>query len=218
MPFIPNIPQPTDDISVSQGQILNNFTILGAIAGNTNASSSSLNANSGFNWVYLPPQGATPPPAALFPAGNIGLYSASDTLSGQNELYVNKTNQATVVQVPMTGSILSSTSTPANNSNGWTYTPSGLLIMWGKADTGNTAAGSYVITLPVGFPQFSRIFNLMLTPIALGSADPNSSYNAQAVLTAGQNFTVYQSRRTSAASSTSFTQFFWQAIGIPTAY
>lgn len=216
--FLYNIPQSTDQLSVSQGNILNNFGILGSIAGNTNAASASLNDTSGFDWLYLATQTASPPSAALFPSGTVGLYSFNNTTSGQNELYVNKTNQSTVTQIPITASILSTTSSPANNSNGWTYTPSGLLIMWGKSDTGSTNAGSYVISFPGGFPAFAKIFNMQLTPISLGSADPNSSYNMQAVLTAGQNFTVYQTSRSRQAQSTNFTQFFWLAIGIPTSY
>src|SRR5262245_3975285 len=113
MAFLPLTPQPNDQQSVSQGDILNNFTILGAIAGNANASSASINPTSGFNWIYLPPNGATPPAGAAFTAGNIGLYSAANAISGQNELYINKRNQATVVQVPATASILSVNSAPA---------------------------------------------------------------------------------------------------------
>jgi hypothetical protein len=217
--FLPNIPQPTDQLSVSQGNILNNFTILGAIAGNTNPSSASINANSGFNWIYLPTQaGSIPPSGASFAAGNVGIYSATDPVTGQNELYVNKTNQTTVMQIPITGSILSVTSAPGNNSNGWAYLGGGILWMWGRGNTGNVAAGSYVIPLPGGFPAFSQVFNIQLTPIANGSSDPKSSFNAQAALTGGQNITVYQSSRTTSGNPTNFTQFFYSIIGIPTSY
>lgn len=218
MPYLPLIPQSTDQLSVSQGNILNNFGILGAIAGNTNASSASLNNNSGFNWVYLPSNGSIPPAGASFTAGQIGIYSATNANTTKNELHINKTNQATVVQVPMTASILSSTSAPATFSNGWTYTPSGLLLMWGMGDTGNTAAGSYVISLTGAFPDYATIFNVQLTPIANGAVDPNSSYNLQAVLTAGQNITVRQSARITSGGATTNTQFFYFITGIPTAY
>jgi hypothetical protein len=124
MAFLPLIPQSTDQLSVSQGNILNNFTILGAIAGNTNPSSSSLNATSGFNWLYLPPNGAIPPSGSAFPAGNVALYSSLNATTTANEIYINK---ADATQVPMTA-FQSNTST-----DGWTALPSGILMKWGQA-------------------------------------------------------------------------------------
>ena len=71
MAFLPNIPLSTDQLSVSQGNILNNFTILGAIAGNSFPSSASLATNSGFNWLYLPSNGAIPPTGSAFNEANV---------------------------------------------------------------------------------------------------------------------------------------------------
>lgn len=221
MPFLPLIPDANDIPSISQGNILNNFSILGAIAGNANPASASINVTSGFNWIYLPSNGSQPPAGSSFPAGSVALYGSTKTYPGPistQEIYVNKTNQATIVQIPITGSILSYTSSPGTSSNGWTYLPSGLLLMWGIANTGNTAAGSYLISLTAGYPAFSQIFNCQLTPIANGAVDPNSSYNLQAFLTAGQNFTVRQSARDISGGATTNTQFFYLLTGIPTAY
>jgi hypothetical protein len=166
MPFLPNIPQSTDQLSVSQGNILTNFSILGAIAGNTNPSSASINANSGFNWVYLPPQASNPPAGATFTAGNIGLYSSNtiNSITGQNELYINKRNQGTVVQIPATASVLSVTSAPALNSNGWTYLPSGILMKWGFVQMNNSGA-PFSVTFAAGanIPVFQQVFNIQLT-------------------------------------------------------
>lgn len=220
MAFNPNIPQSTDQLSVSQGQLLANNTILGAIAGNGNNSSASINVTSGFNWIYLPTQvAAIPPTGSSFAAGNVALYSSTRPSTTINELYINKQNAGpTAVQIPATASILSTNASPGNNANGWTYLPSGLLLMWGRADTGSTAIGSYVISLPGGFPAFSQIFNIQFTSISNGAADPNSAYAAQAVLTAGQNFTVYQTARSTQSAPTNYTKFFYSIIGIPTTY
>ena len=170
MAFLPLIPQPTDRISVSQGNILNNFTILGSIAGNTNPSSSSLNTTAGFNWVYLPPNGAIPPSMASFPSGNIGLYSAANSVTGQNELYINKTNQATVVQVAATASSLSVTSAPANGSSGWSYLPSGVLMKWGQT-TAINASDPFPFLYPTGanIPAFNAVFTVLITDIDANS-------------------------------------------------
>ena len=149
--FLPNIPQSTDQLSVSQGNILQNFTILGAIAGNTNASSASINATSGFNWIYLPPQGSTPPLGSAFTAGNIGIYSSANVTSTQNELYISKQNQATTVQIPVTASILSVNSNPGSQSAGWTYLPSGIIMQWKFGNTSGSATTA--VTFPISFPS-----------------------------------------------------------------
>jgi len=148
MAYIYNIPQPTDQLSVSQGQILGNFTALGAIAGNGSASSSALNSTSGFNWLYLPPQGSTPPAGALFTAGNVGLYSANDSVTGKNELYINKTNNSGVVQIAATESILGTTN-PIPGSfggTGWTMLPSGLKLVWGTDVGSNSGVKTVTLT------------------------------------------------------------------------
>lgn len=167
MPFLPNIPQSTDQLSVSQGNILNNFTILGAISGNSNASSASINATSGFNWIYLPPQGATPPAGASFTAGNIGLYSANNSVTSQNELYINKQNQATTVQIPATASILSVNSSPGTFSSGWTYLPSGILLKWGQSamPSGGSSGANPAIIFPTAatIPVFQGIFQIIVS-------------------------------------------------------
>lgn len=198
MPFLPNIPQSTDQLSISQGNILNNFTILGAIAGNANVSSASINATSGFNWIYLPPQGATPPAGAAFTAGNIGLYSSASALSTQNELFINKRNQATVVQVPATASILSVNSAPAALSQGWTYLPSGLIIKF----AGNIVAnGQTNIVFPVGanIPAFTTCMTV-LVQIADGAAgDVNKAVRLTGVGAA--SFDVYGSNRTTTGAA-----------------
>lgn len=166
MPFLPNIPQATDKISVSQGKILNNFTILGAIAGNANFSSASLNANSGFNFIHFATQGTSPPASASFQANVVGLYTFQNANTGQTELYVNKTNQATVVQVPATASILGALSSPGSPSNGWSYLPSGILMKWGFTTGGLlTGNSNTVVTFPVNAftPVFTQIFTIVVT-------------------------------------------------------
>jgi hypothetical protein len=158
-----NIPLATDQLSKSQSDIQGNFNALGVIAGNGSTASSSLNGTVGFNYVYLASQ-ATTIPAITFPAGNIALYSATNPITSKNELYINKTDQATVVQIPATASILSVTSAPALNSAGWTYLPSGILMKWGFVQLTNAGAPQ-TITYATGatIPIFTQVFNIQLT-------------------------------------------------------
>ncbi len=211
MAFLPLIPQSTDQLSTSQGDILNNFTILGAIAGNANAASASINTsgtNSGFNWIYLPSQGATPPAGASFPAANVALYSATNPTTAKNELYINKTNQATVVQIPATASSLSITSAPASTVGGWTYLPSGMLLKFGGSTaTGNTAF-TFAALLPTA-PAFTQVLTMIITTNSGLITDTDTfarlgTYN-------GTGFSVYGSARTTVTNKAVFFQYL--AIG-----
>lgn len=202
--FLPSIPQPTDQLSVSQGNILNNFTILGAIAGNANPASSSLNTNSGFNWIYLPTQaGSIPPAGASFPSGNVGIYSATNPNTSLNELYVNKPLSASTVQVPMTAYTLGGT----NSGNGWCYTPSGLLMAWGRSTTG----GSTTVTITysselTNFPGFNTT-NAFPQLTRLTGSVPTTNW---VVLTA-YNQTTFTVGSSSGGTGV---QFAWFVIGI----
>lgn len=208
MAFLPNRPQSTDQLSISQGNILNNFQILGAIAGNANVASASLNATSGFNWIYLPAQGAKPPAAASFPVGDIGLYASLNATTNKNELYINKRNQATTVQIPATASILSVNSAPAALSAGWTYLPSGILLKW---DANVNCNGLTTITFPVGanIPAFTQCITVLVQVADGGAGDVN-----KAVRLSGANpttFNVYGSSRTNTGASAVI--FTYLAIG-----
>ena len=118
MPFLFNIPQPGDLLSVSQGNLLSNNQILGAIAGNANVNSSLLNANAGFNFLYLQNQGAAP----TFVAGTANIWVQNSASTGNNELFIR--NDTTAAGIPITAS--------AQAANGWGYLPTGNLVKWGS--------------------------------------------------------------------------------------
>lgn len=198
------IPQSTDQLSVSQGQILGNFTALGAIAGNTNASSSSLNTTSGFNWVYLPVQAATPPAGAAFTAGQIGMYSALNASTGFNELYINKTTSLGVVQVPATGYVLGGT----NAANGWTYLPSGLKMVWGRATL--AAPGVFTVVYATEVPTFPG-FTTQTSPPQLTRISAGATITTTPFL---QSFTNLQFVARSSAAIGGTADFSWFVIGL----
>lgn len=204
MAFLQNIPLSTDQLSISQGNILNNFSILGAIAGNTNVSSGSLNATSGFNWVYLPPQGATPPAGSSFPVGNVALYSFTNASTGFNELYINKTTTAGVTQIPSTASVSGGT----NAGNGWTYLPSGLKMAWGRSTTGASTNVTLTYSAELtNFPGFTTANNIpQLTRISAVGATSNF------VCLTNYNQTTFQVSSSLATIGTGI-QFSWFVIG-----
>ncbi len=205
MAFLPLIPQSTDQLSISQGNILNNFTILGAIAGNANPSSASINAASGFNWVFLPANGAIPPAGAAFPAGEIGLYSALNAATGRNELHINHSVVGpTVVQTPITAYVQGGT----NVANGWCYLPSGLKMAWGRA----TCAAPGVFTVVYGteltnFPGFST-----QTSVPIVSRFATGATAADFIFV--QSFTNLQFVARTSAVIVGTAQFSWSVIGL----
>lgn len=161
MAYTYNIPMSTDQLSVSQGQIQANFSFLGAIAGNGTAVSNAINSSPGlgFNWLYLPPQGAIPPSGSSFPSGNIALYSATNSTTSANELYINKTVNSSgtpsVLQVAATASILSINSNPGTTSSGWTYLPSGVLMQWGVVSAARNTLSTFSFPIPFPTAMFS---------------------------------------------------------------
>lgn len=208
MAFLPNIPQPTDQLSISQGNILNNFTILGAIAGNTNASSASINATSGFNWIYLPPQGAIPPAGAAFTAGNIGLYSAANANSGQNELYINKQIAGpSTIQIPITA--MANGTISASVATAWYYLSSGLKIISGQATTvGGTITITFASTALGGLNSFPGFSSFVTNITALRIDNSGSSSTVMRVKTISLTQATFGLANGSADST-----FFWSVTG-----
>jgi hypothetical protein len=201
MAFLPSIPQPTDILSVSQGNILNNFTILGAIAGNSNVGSASINTTSGFNFVNFANQGASIP---LF-NGNNGLWSGTYSVTGNPEIWLNYQNGN---QYPITASLLSTNPAPAAKSSGWTFLPSGILMKWGSA-TG--LAGNFTITMPTGpgIPTFTQCFNIQVTVLEAGNFDTNHAIRI--INYTSNTINLWGSARDS--TDTAIVGFNWLAIG-----
>lgn len=167
MAYQNNIPQPSDLLSDSQSDLLGNFQAIQALIDVNHYDFGTANQGKHF-MVSMPPQS----PAPTFAAGEVGLYAFLNPTTSQNELYINKTNQSTVTQIPATASTLSLTSAPVQGTAGFSYLPSGIYITWGST----TVNGNTLITLPTPTPN--QILSVQLTP-----ASGTSSYvNAQVVL------------------------------------
>ena len=128
MAYQPNIPASTDLLSDSQSDIQGNFQAIQTLIDVNHYDFASANQGKHFA-ISMPAQASSP--AIAFAAGEVGLYSYVNATTSQNELYINKTNQATVTQIPATASSLSITSAPVQGTAGWSYLPSGIIYYVG---------------------------------------------------------------------------------------
>jgi hypothetical protein len=204
MAFLPSIPQATDIIANSQSQILNNFTILGAIAGNSNTGSTTINNTAGFNFINLALQGSTVPSFN----GNNGLWAGTYSVTGKNELWAQYQQGVSQYQYPISASILSNNPTPATQSDGWTYLPSGLIMKWGSS-TGT--AGNFIYTMPTGanIPVFTQALNVQVCVWETGNLDTNHAIRI--INYTPTTINLWGSARTTTA--TAAVGFSWLAIG-----
>lgn len=188
MAYLPNIPQPTDQLSVSQGQILGNFQALDPI----------VNGN-----INFPPTSPFP----TVPGGDDALFGAIPTaapLTGLNELFITK-------QIPAASPITFPMTAASFNQTGYTYLPSGILIKWGFAAPSlpNPCTVTYDATIP-----FTQVFNVIATPVkATPLVDPNIAVTVDSLYALANvaNFQVWTSPRTTTGSQA--IQIFYIAIG-----
>jgi hypothetical protein len=162
MAYQANIPQSSDRLTDSQSDMLGNFQAIQALIDVNHYDFASPNQGKHF-MVSMPAQS----PAPMFAAGEVGLYAFLNSVTNQNELYINKTNQVTVTQIPATASSLSVLSAPAQGSAGWSYLPSGIYIAWGTA----TVSGNTLVTLPN--PPPTQLLSVQLTPVSGSSSYMN---------------------------------------------
>lgn len=122
-----NIPQPTDQISQSQADILGNFQALSPLIDGI---------------IDLPAQLANPAPT-----GNNIIFAKLYAPTGKEEVFIQ--NAAGTTNIPITATF------PAGNA-GWTYLPSGVLMCWNQGTilAGNSTVTVLFNTVPA-FPGFT---------------------------------------------------------------
>lgn len=168
MVYQSTIPQANDQLATSQSDLLNNF---GAVNTYLNVNHVTFNGSDQGKHVFItfPIQTVNPSITPGFTATEVGLYNFNYTVTGKNELFINKIAGTGSVQKPMTASILSNNATPAQGTTGWSYLPSGLLIMWG---TRNSVSGTVVQTVlsGVNVPTYTQILHVQLTPFSAAAS------------------------------------------------
>lgn len=147
--YNPNIPQPTDQISVSQGQILLNFQSLQSWLDVNHVDYASVNAGK-HSFVQFPVQSPVPTTGA----SEVGLYCQTSTYSGAPELVFSHQSGTGIYEFTSAG--LATT--------GWARLPSGVLYKWGTATA--VGAGNTTVTFPVAanIPVFAAGYIALITP------------------------------------------------------
>ncbi len=149
--YTPNIPQPTDDPSQSQNQILENFQVLDAAFTVNHGPYNGPNEGK-HNQVTFP-SGLQSGQPYIYLAGEIGLQSLNNVPSSRPDIWLSR---GTSPAYPATGYMNGGT----NLNNGWTYLPSGVLMAWGRASIpgGGTETITYAVEL-INFPGFSTFWS-----------------------------------------------------------
>lgn len=148
--YNPAIPQATDVISVSQGQLLLNFAALQTWLDVNHVDYAATNAGKHY-FVEFPVQSPVPTTSA----SEVGLYCQTSTLTGNPELVFSHQNGAGITEFTSSGQL---------TNGGWSYLPSAILLKWGTGSP--SSSGSYVITFPTGsaYPVFNTAYVAFLTP------------------------------------------------------
>lgn len=147
--YNPQIPQATDDPSVSQGQLLLNFQSLQAWLDVNHVDYASADAGKHV-FVEFPVQSPVPTTGA----GEVGLYCQTSTLSGNPELVFSNQSGTGIYEFTSAGL----------STQGWARLPSGVLYKWGTGSAG--AAGDLVVTFTVAatIPVFAAVYTAFITP------------------------------------------------------
>ena len=182
----------------------NPSTDVGPMQINTNSINSILNVDHfGFNntlggWhkiIHLPAQTVDPAPVTV-PANAGQLYTK--TISGDLELFYESSG-GVISQLTAAGI------TPTPGTNGYSYIPGGILLQWGVLNTtfpSNVGTVTFA-TANIAFPN--NCFNVQMTM-------KGTSGTANLTQITGISKTAFNWQFTG-GSSTSFTGFYWYAVG-----
>lgn len=172
-PYQANKPMAADQMSISQGDLQNNFLALKALVDVNHETFGS--AYEGKHSIVSFPQQAPSVVPPIFPpataATELAMYAKAD--GGATHLFLRPTNQLPGID---TNDINITKSGKANN--GWCILPSGIKIAWGiisvpGGSTGTPGTNTLTLTNPTiaGFPGFSFVYNAQVTAIHSAGMD-----------------------------------------------
>ncbi len=153
MPYQNNIPQPGDQISVSQGDILGNFVAIGAGFSQNHIPLTGAALQAGqHNFIQLFPRAATP--GALF-AGSPGFWADN---TADKSVFLH--NESTGADINISKSGL--------GVDGWCWLPSGVLLKWGTFQSTAVPNTDHFFPVAAGIPAFTHIRSVQVTASRVG--------------------------------------------------
>lgn len=200
MTYNQNIPQPTDFLSDSQGQIQQNFLVANTVMDINHYPFNNATTNKGkHKFLQMPDQVAAPAVAA----DELGFYVKA--VSGVSQFFMRGENGGSEYQMtvgtagvdPNFATFGTNTGYLANHTGGWTFLPGGLIMQYGERLS--LADGNNVVTFPRTFP--TAVFSVVTT------MNRNSS-NVDVLYAHTLTTTKFTMRNTSTGNSG-----FWYAIG-----
>lgn len=164
MPYNPNIPQPNDILSVSQGDILANFQELNNFI---NVSFFPINtAQEGINkWVIFDTENLPALPALT--ATQIGFVAQTATLGDQ-------LGSPSIFLLSDLGATIDIFARQAA-ATGWSVLPSGILIKWGTLITDGAGHFTYVFPVGADIPPFRGLYVITTSITTPGAFDINAA-------------------------------------------
>ena len=201
MPYNNAIPQPNDQISDSQSDILNNFAGIKTLVDVNHVTFDDPNQGKHF-FVEMPQQ----PAASVTALGEVGLQCLASAYN---------TNGPELMYLPENGGAQVEVTASRQAAIGWTFWPSGILIKWGQFTVNATGSFTFAFSLLNNPPAFSTLYNVAFTVACnAGNPDPNISVllNTTTTTAVAMGFNVV-ARDTAVALSFPATVFY-TAIGI----
>ena len=200
------IPAATDQLSVSQGQILANFA---EIATAFNLNHVAFNAVGEGKHAFVEMPAAVPTIATI--AGEIGLYSNTYAVTAQPELYFQRQTLAANSGLPVSAQ---GNAVIAGNTINYTYLLSGVLVCYGKATT--SAGGTLVMIITNGGTTPTYVGNILAVyavPTIAVANPKNVCMQAGPQSISPGNTIVVNSYNGSTGAGVAV-EFYWYAIGI----
>lgn len=174
MPYNSNIPQPGDELSQSQADLLNNFIAIGTMLAPNNGA------------VTFPQQGANVATGAT----TVALISKAGVLGAGTQLFYQPPSSAAPIE--FTASVKA--------ASGWTMLPSGIMLQWGSFTmAGGNATQSFALLK--AFPTAN--LSVTATPNASPSGSHTDIIMAIAS-TGIQQITAYRKQNFGTACSFNF--------------
>ena len=196
MAYNPSIPAPSDKLTVSQGQIQNNFAALDTIFSQNHFAYTAPTSAGKHKYVEIVEGTAGGVVPVGLVAGEETLYAS--VIAGNGEIFYARGAAATGIQLTGPG-------TPVATSAGTTFLAGGLILKWGTATSVGSANPNSSVTFPIAFPN--NCFSIQATI-------QTTSDSRRTVTIYSKSKTKFEAvTRASDGSKTGGYDYYWYAIG-----